>query len=136
MLAVHPYNIWPLRVKLFTPEALKVWEKVNQERHSAFPLPTGFEFSVELEGVDGKNVVTTDTLNRSGPIEVTDGKFTSNSCKRISQCCSETFTLQHLAKYSHMSSSGKAHRCSICKETLDVTAQVNYLIHLVIFCKN
>jgi structure-specific endonuclease subunit SLX1 len=67
MLATHPYTSWPLRVKLFTPQAVKYWAAACK---NASPLPPGFTYCVELEGVDGKR----DDVGsgRVGPIDVTD----------------------------------------------------------------
>lgn len=69
MLTVSPYNKWPLRVKLYAPEVIKLWEKLGSE---APPLPRGFSHTVELEGVDGKSGLVDG--GRVGPIDVTDSK--------------------------------------------------------------
>lgn len=65
MIASHPYNTWPLRVKLFTDDAAKLW--LNGTRDNNQP-PIGV--SVELEGVDGKSGQV--GSGRIGPIEVLD----------------------------------------------------------------
>jgi len=70
MLTLSPWNAWPLRVRLYTSEALKLW---NESDQSSPPLPLGFTHTVELEGVDGKSGEM--GSGRSGPIEVTDGEF-------------------------------------------------------------
>ena len=72
MLAYHPYNTWPLRVKIFTEEALKFWEAYSQ----TFPSPEGLSVTIELEGVDGKSGKP--GSGRMGPIDVTDGMAVSH----------------------------------------------------------
>ena len=70
MVCSHPYNTWPLRVKLFTEEAVKAWSE--PARGSLFlPLPPGLSTSIELEGVDGKSGMA--GSGRIGAINVTDG---------------------------------------------------------------
>ncbi|KAG6821039.1 hypothetical protein H0H93_007929 [Arthromyces matolae] len=51
MISTHPYNTWPLHVKLFTDEAVSAWSEAARDSKS---LPPGFTCSIELEGVDGK----------------------------------------------------------------------------------
>ena len=51
MASTHPYNLWPLHVKLFTPLAMKAW---GDAASSTPPLPAGLTVQIELEGVDGK----------------------------------------------------------------------------------
>ena len=68
MLASHPYNLWPLHVKLFTKQAAKFWDDIQ-----SVPVPPGLYCSVELEGVDGKSGVT--GSGRSAPIDVKDGQL-------------------------------------------------------------
>lgn len=70
MISKHPFNTWPLHVKLFTEEALQYWKAFA---HDDPPLPPGFTCSVELEGVDGKSGHP--GSGRQGPIEVDDGGF-------------------------------------------------------------
>ena len=67
MMTTHPYKTWPLHVKLFTPEVVKVWEAASR---SGQLLPPGSTVQIELEGVDGKSGQA--GSGRSGPIEVTD----------------------------------------------------------------
>jgi structure-specific endonuclease subunit SLX1 len=67
MLTVPPWNTWPLRVKLYSPEAVKLW---NEADAISPPLPRGFTLRIELEGVDGKSGML--GSGRTGPIEVTD----------------------------------------------------------------
>jgi hypothetical protein len=70
MLSCHPYNNWPLHVKLFTDEAVKAWNDAAKSP-SASKLPTGLTLTVEIEGVDGKSGQM--GSGRRGPIDVTDG---------------------------------------------------------------
>ena len=70
MIARHPFNRWPLHVKLFTEEAEKYWAASARVPNVA-PLPPGFTCAVELEGVDGKSGHP--GSGRTGPIEVDDG---------------------------------------------------------------
>lgn len=71
MLSIHPYNIWPLNVKFFTKEALKHWQDADKALNSSLALPFAFQYSIELEGVDGK--AGDPGSGRKGPIVVTDG---------------------------------------------------------------
>jgi structure-specific endonuclease subunit SLX1 len=71
MISVHPYNTWPLHVKLFTEDAVRGWNDTAEEVGESAPLPIGFTTSTELEGVDGKS--GKQGSGRKGPIEVTDG---------------------------------------------------------------
>lgn len=71
MLSYHPYNTWPLHVKIFTEEAEKIWEDVSKAADAKFPLPRGFTYCIEYEGVDGKSGKT--NTGRIGPINVSDG---------------------------------------------------------------
>jgi structure-specific endonuclease subunit SLX1 len=70
MIASHPYNSWPLHVKLFTRDAVKGWQDANKAVGDSTPLPKGFTVTTELEGVDGKSGEL--GSGRKGPIEVTD----------------------------------------------------------------
>lgn len=70
MVSSHPYNTWPLHVKLFTEEAVKAWSE-NPKNSSFPPLPSGLTVSTELEGVDGKSGKV--GSGRVGAIDVTDG---------------------------------------------------------------
>lgn len=74
MLTVSPYNKWPLRVKLYAKEVVKVWDQIDP---LAPPLPPGYSHTVELEGVDGKSGVT--GRGRTGPIDVTDSEWQQHS---------------------------------------------------------
>jgi structure-specific endonuclease subunit SLX1 len=55
MLSTHPYDRWPLHVKLFTEEAVRGWIHATADTEIAPPLPTGLSCTTELEGVDGKS---------------------------------------------------------------------------------
>ena len=70
MLALHPFNNWPLRVKLFTENAIKGWQGSCKDLDAKFPLPLGFQFTTELEGVDGKS--GNFGSGRKGKLDVTD----------------------------------------------------------------
>ncbi|KAF8972892.1 hypothetical protein BDZ97DRAFT_1649124, partial [Flammula alnicola] len=99
MIAKHPFNIWPLHVKLFTEEAVKCWN-ASASANDVFPLPPGFTCAVELEGVDGKSGLP--GSGRQGPISVDDAEFTSAL----------------LAKNTSLMASGQSLECSICHEPL------------------
>lgn len=71
MICSHPYNTWPLRVKLFTAEAEKAWSDAARDADD-LALPQGFSYTVELEGVDGKSGKA--GTGRTGPIDVNDGE--------------------------------------------------------------
>jgi structure-specific endonuclease subunit SLX1 len=72
MVCSHPYNIWPLRIKLFTPEASRVWDvTVRTGVKEGTELPRSFNVVKEFEGVDGKSGQI--GSGRSGPIDVQDG---------------------------------------------------------------
>lgn len=70
MLCSSPYDIWPLRVKIFTKEAEKIWHDLDKKERALLPLPHACTVSVELEGVDGKSGLA--GTGRVDPIEVTD----------------------------------------------------------------
>lgn len=79
MISTHPYNIWPLQIKLFTEEAVKFWDqscgnsktKSKAAGVSLAPLPPQFSYTIELEGVDGRSGYA--DSKRTGPISVRDG---------------------------------------------------------------
>lgn len=80
MLAMNPWRIWPLRIIFFTELALKNWNTVNKSIDLAIlPLPPGFSFVVELEGVDGRSGHA--GSGRFGPIDVTDSRSTHFATK-------------------------------------------------------
>lgn len=97
MLSSHPYNIWPLHVKIFTADAMRHW---GDAARSTPPLPSGLTVEIELEGVDGKSGKP--GTGRTGAIDVTD----------------DAFTKAHLAKHKSMHSS--THACAVCNEHLDL----------------
>lgn len=72
MLSVPPWNTWPLRMKIYSKEVARLWERLAENSHS---LPKGVEVSSEMEGVDGKSGLV--GSGRTGPIDVTDSEFFS-----------------------------------------------------------
>jgi len=70
MITRHPYNTWPLHIKLFTEQAVHLWEKASAA-NGAPDMPPGFTCSIELEGVDGKSGHP--GSKRKGPIATDDG---------------------------------------------------------------
>ncbi|KAJ7072526.1 hypothetical protein C8F01DRAFT_250575 [Mycena amicta] len=97
MIATHPWSTWPLHVKLFTPAAVKGWTAAQK---TTPPLPQGFTYTVELEGVDGKSGVV--GSGRDGPIIVDDAEFTSAL----------------LAKSTVLLASGTRISCVVCNELI------------------
>ncbi|KAJ3526718.1 hypothetical protein NMY22_g10059 [Coprinellus aureogranulatus] len=98
MIRSHPFNLWPLHVKLFTEEARDVWYALLDRRAktvfkktprrgkcSESPVqppyeshfPPGFTWSVELEGVDGRSGHRSGGSGRNGPLCVKDEHFSS-----------------------------------------------------------
>lgn len=121
MISNHPFNKWPLHVKLFTQEAINHWEASIQ----VLPLPIGFTCSIELEGVDGKSGKT--GSGRKGPLSVTDGGCGSrpDSMRTLIRTrILEQFTSAILAKNTALVASGVPLECSVCKESLDEYALV------------
>ncbi|KAG7090907.1 hypothetical protein E1B28_009984 [Marasmius oreades] len=103
MISIHPYNTWPLQLKIFTREAQKCWENASKAKDgnpASSPLPRGFTISVELEGVDGKTGFV--GTGRTRPIEVKDEGFSSN----------------HVKKNLDLLASSKQLVCAVCKEGL------------------
>lgn len=74
MITRNPFNAWPLHVKLFTTEAVKLWEAASAAKNAPV-MPPGFTCSIELEGVDGMSGHP--GSGRKGPIDVYDSE---NSC--------------------------------------------------------
>jgi hypothetical protein len=72
MITRPPFNNWPLHVKLFTTEAVKLWDTASAAKHAP-AMPPGFTSSIELEGVDGKSGHS----GRKGAIAVDDGSKAS-----------------------------------------------------------
>lgn len=75
-MSALPYNTWPLRVKLFTSEASRIWNSLMNSSAVGSEIPAGFTFTTELEGVDGQSGQS--GSGRTAPIEVTDGVCSSN----------------------------------------------------------
>ncbi|TBU53631.1 hypothetical protein BD310DRAFT_138826 [Dichomitus squalens] len=103
MVSSHPYNTWPLSVKIFTAEAEKAWI-IAGKANGMPPLPIGIEVATEFEGVDGKSGIT--GSGRTGPIDVTDAQFTS----------------EHLRKASSIFVPGRDLRCLICHDAVQPDA--------------
>ncbi|KAL1695093.1 hypothetical protein GGG16DRAFT_45965 [Schizophyllum commune] len=100
MITSHPYNLWPLHVKLFTAEAEKFWGMLAKApAYRAFPR--GLTATVELEGVDGQS--GNRGSGRTGPVDVADTYFTS----------------QYLAKSTAVAASSTKPTCSVCGETIN-----------------
>lgn len=74
MICSHPYNTWPLHVKLFTEEAVKAWKDACAGLDKG-TVPPGFTCVTELEGVDGKSGKA--GLGRIAPIDTTDSTMLS-----------------------------------------------------------
>ncbi|OBZ77009.1 Structure-specific endonuclease subunit SLX1 [Grifola frondosa] len=100
MISSHPYNTWPLHVKLFTKTAVKAWNDASLDT-SQFSLPPGFTCTTELEGVDGKSGLP--GSGRVGPIDISDDQF----------------TYSHLRKTSTILASNEQFICSICKTRIE-----------------
>ncbi|KAL1710386.1 hypothetical protein EV121DRAFT_192957 [Schizophyllum commune] len=99
MITSHPYNLWPLHVKLFTAEAEKFWGMLAKAPAYRV-LPRGLTASVELEGVDGQS--GSRGSGRTGPVDVADTHFTS----------------QYLAKSTSVAASTTKPTCSVCGEQI------------------
>ncbi|KAH9485240.1 Structure-specific endonuclease subunit SLX1 [Psilocybe cubensis] len=99
MISLHPFNTWPLHVKIFTKEVADQWAAADAS--GILPLPPGFTCSVELEGVDGRSGLR--GSGRKGPISVDDAEFTS----------------EILSKSRKIIDSGRPLTCSICHEPID-----------------
>lgn len=115
MVRSYPYTTWPLHVKLFTDEAAKAWIDLSRKA----PLPPGFSYSVELEGVDGKSGKT--GSGRTGPIDVTDCEpaflaFLVLIAHRYP--CLVKFTTSHIQKAQTFCATHLSHRCLICKDPI------------------
>ncbi|KZP21305.1 hypothetical protein FIBSPDRAFT_740815, partial [Athelia psychrophila] len=101
MVSSHPFNTWPLHIKLFTEEAAATFAALTNPKNAVNKLPKGLMVSIELEGVDGlsKHVGS----GRKGPIDVSDATFTTN----------------YLRKHHALVASQSPLACSICHETLN-----------------
>lgn len=121
MISTHPYNTWPLHVKLFTDDAVKGWKDANKAIGEANPLPIGFTFVTELEGVDGKSGKV--GSGRKGPIEVTDGEgrvsYQWMSLLKKILLFAEIFTSKFLEKHAALVSSKGDVACAVCGGRLD-----------------
>jgi len=117
MLCSHPYNRWPLHVKLFTEDAVKAWN--NAAKSPVSTLPPGFTCSVELEGVDGKSKQI-GSGRRRGPIDVEDGDTILQiaTLPRIHHRSAEQFTSIYLAKNTNLMATSHQLKCSVCSEIL------------------
>ncbi|KAG9039258.1 Slx4p interacting protein [Tulasnella sp. JGI-2019a] len=104
MLTISPYNKWPLRVKLYAPEAVMLWDSLDSVSP---PLPRGFSKSIELEGVDGKSGAT--GSGRIGPIDITDSQFTS----------------EHLEKYHALLEGQATCQCAVCEDDISLPTTVS-----------
>ncbi|OCH87500.1 hypothetical protein OBBRIDRAFT_702884, partial [Obba rivulosa] len=103
MISSHPYNTWPLHVKLFTVEAVKAWQRALVVYKS--PLPPGFKCEEELEGVNGKSGCV--GSGRAGPIEADDAALPA------------AFTVSQLDKMTSILASHNQLSCSICHSAVD-----------------
>lgn len=116
MISSHPYNTWPLHVKLFTDEAAKAWTAITKKSSAKFAAPQGFTCTTELEGMDGCSGQK--GSGREGPIDVKDGGLgrllSSSIITLIAYLHSELFTLTHMRKASAVVSPA----CSICHEPI------------------
>ncbi|KAF5388783.1 hypothetical protein D9757_005670 [Collybiopsis confluens] len=136
MISVHPYNLWPLRVKIFTPQALEVWQDLEnigkplrgrkgKEKADAIRpaiLPPGFTYSVELEGVDGKSVIGKGSRRRrAAPIEVQDDNVDSPMIPRGGSCpsCSNYVLWGDVVKGCYRRAAGGALSVEEEEELLD-----------------
>lgn len=129
-MSTHPYDIWPLHVKLFTKEAAKNWQAIAKTVDNTLPLPPGFTCSVELEGVDGKSADP--GSGRKGPILVTDGEsmFMCGFKLKLTWTCllQEIFAAQHLSKHTSLLSQNPIRKCAICAESIDMSTAVSIFI--------
>lgn len=119
MVCSHPYNTWPLSIKLFTPEASHVWDAtIRTGVKAGIELPHGFSFVHEFEGVDGKSGQI--GSGRTGPLDVQD----------------EVFTLSHLGKHSQLLSMKQPMKCTVCRESISVNdySSVRKEVNNLCFC--
>ena len=130
MIARHPFNTWPLHVKLFTEEAVKIWVAASAAKHAP-AMPPGFICSIELEGVDGKSGLR--GSGRKGPIAVKDGQIPCFVYESILAYLFSTaeFTYAHLAKHTSLLATRRRLECNICHKPIDSYAMVG--IHWILF---
>ncbi|KAG6857790.1 hypothetical protein H0H87_004206 [Tephrocybe sp. NHM501043] len=95
MISKHPYDTWPLHVKLFSKQAVVAWTEALRD---APPMPPGFTCSIELEGVDGKSGEA--GTGRQESIDVKDEHFTST----------------YLSKNTALLATNSPLHCLVCKE--------------------
>lgn len=131
MLSSHPYNTWPLSVKIFTEEAEKAWLSAGKVSEMP-PLPVGVKVVTELEGVDGQSGKL--GSGRTGPIDVSDGMFSkaattyahANDTKPPPYVAH--FTAEHLRKASSIFVPDRDLRCFICHDAVLYDAVSDHLI--------
>lgn len=123
MITRHPFNTWPLHVKLFTEEAVGIWEAASAAKRAP-PMPTGFTYSIELEGVDGKSGLP--GSGRKGPIAVDDGKIFCSVYESILtyRFLIADFTNAYLAKHTSLVATGRRLECHICHKPMHSYATV------------
>ena len=119
MVSSHPYNTWPLSVKIFTEEAEKAWLNAGKVPEMP-PLPLGVNVVTELEGVDGQSGKL--GSGRTGPIDVSDGMFSKAplciACYTGYPPSLAHFTTEHLRKASSIFVPDCELRCSICRDAI------------------
>ena len=120
MLPMPPYNTWPLHVKIFTEEAKKLWDQVQQPGLDT-PLPRGFTYTIEYEGVDGKASVASGEKQgtRAGPIDVKDSTLSEFQPEfELTAEHIAKFILSHIDKYQALIDRGDKLACSLCSQDL------------------
>ena len=128
MIRTHPYNTWPLKVTAFTREADKVWSALS----ASHPMPPGFQYNVELEGVDGKSGHA--GAGRTGPIDVTDCMlfnslhYMFDLSHDLSHAVAE-FTASHIQKAQRVANSSSQLVCAVCKGPVHNLQVVSSLYH-------
>ncbi len=126
MISRHPFNRWPLHVKLFTEEAVNHWA-ASARMPNVAPLPPGFTCAVELEGVDGKSGYP--GSGRTGPIEVgrwcARAPYIPTPAPRSPVYPPAEFTAALLAKNTALLASGLHPDCTVCHAPLDMHASVS-----------
>ncbi len=126
MITRHPFNTWPLHVKLFTEEAVNLWKAASSAK-GAPPMPPGFTCSIELEGVDGKSGHP--GSGRKGLIAVDDGRsssfiHTSLQIFRLFFPLQAEFTNAYLAKHTALLATSRRLECNVCHRSLHEYASV------------
>ncbi|KAG6829449.1 hypothetical protein H0H92_004509 [Tricholoma furcatifolium] len=116
MISHHPYNTWPLHVKLFSDEAVGAWKAATR---SSASMPPGFTCTTETEGVDGKSGKV--GSGRQGPIKVKDGNeqiLVLQIELLLISSISEHFTSTYLAKNTALLAANPSLCCSVCNEEI------------------